>query len=65
MRIIYFRMLSEEEADEKFEDVDVDKDGKFTWEEHLEDTYGGSDIEELKSHEPNVKACNLQIFCEV
>jgi hypothetical protein len=50
-------MLSEEEAGEKFEDVDEDKDGKITWEEHLQDTFGASDLEELKRHEPNVKVC--------
>jgi Ca2+-binding EF-hand superfamily protein len=49
------RMLSEEEAGEKFEDVDEDKDGKITWEEHLQDTYGGTDVNELKRHEANVK----------
>lgn len=48
-------MLSEEEAGEKFEDVDEDKDGKITWEEHLQDTFGASDLDELKRHEPNVK----------
>lgn len=52
-------MLSEEEAGEKFEDVDENKDGKITWDEHLQDTYGGSDVEELKRHEPNVKVCFL------
>jgi hypothetical protein len=50
-------MLSEEEAGEKFEDVDEDKDGKITWEEHLQDTFGASDLDELKRHEPNVKVC--------
>lgn len=57
-------MLSEEEAEEKFEDVDEDKNGKVTWDEHLQDTYGGSDVEELKMHEPNVKVCFLLDFSD-
>ncbi|XP_059477375.1 reticulocalbin-2 isoform X2 [Neocloeon triangulifer] len=50
-----FRMLSEEEAQERFEDIDENKDGKVSWEEHLEDTYGGTIVDDLKQHEPNVK----------
>ncbi|CAB3363717.1 Hypothetical predicted protein [Cloeon dipterum] len=50
-----FRLLSEEEAEEKFEDVDENRDGKVTWEEHLEDAYGGTVVEDIQMHEPNVK----------
>jgi hypothetical protein len=56
-------MLSDEEADEKFSDVDVNKDGKVTWEEHLEDAYGNEDVEELKRHEPNVKVYQIIAPC--
>lgn len=36
-------MLSEEEAKERMEDGDEDKDGKMSWREYLEDAYGMSD----------------------
>lgn len=35
-----FRMLTEEEALEEFEDEDVNKDGTVKWEEHAAETYG-------------------------
>ncbi|XP_018329990.1 reticulocalbin-2 isoform X2 [Agrilus planipennis] len=38
-----FKMLSEEEANERLEDVDENNDGKVTWEEYITDTYGKDD----------------------
>ncbi|CAG9853696.1 unnamed protein product [Phyllotreta striolata] len=35
-----FKMLSEEEAQDRLEDADENHDGKVTWEEYLADTYG-------------------------
>lgn len=35
-----FRQLSEEEANERFDDIDENKDDKVTWQEYLVDTYG-------------------------
>lgn len=39
-------MLSEEESAERLEDADANEDGKVTWEEIVQDTYG-SDPEDL------------------
>lgn len=36
----FFRMLSEEEAAERFEDADENNDHLVTWKEYLSDTYG-------------------------
>lgn len=35
-----FKSLAEEEANERFDDVDENEDGKVTWEEYVKDTYG-------------------------
>uniref|UniRef100_A0A6B2EGN6 Reticulocalbin-3 n=1 Tax=Phlebotomus kandelakii TaxID=1109342 RepID=A0A6B2EGN6_9DIPT len=35
-----FRMLSQEEANERFQDLDEDGDGMTSWQEYLKDTYG-------------------------
>lgn len=35
-----FRMLSEEEAADRFEDIDENRDDRVTWDEYLKDTYG-------------------------
>lgn len=42
----FFRMLSDEEAKDRMEDADADEDGKVTWEEVVQDSYG-DDLEEL------------------
>lgn len=41
-----FRMLSEEEAADRLEEIDTDKDGYVTWGEYLQDTYGFASMEE-------------------
>ncbi|OXU24995.1 hypothetical protein TSAR_006379 [Trichomalopsis sarcophagae] len=41
-----FKMLSDEESKDRLEDADADGDGKVTWEEIVQDTYG-SDPEDL------------------
>lgn len=38
-----FKMLSEEESNERFEDADENEDGKVTWEEYKADSYGIED----------------------
>lgn len=35
-------MLSEEESQDRLEDADTDEDGKVTWDEVLQDTYGNN-----------------------
>uniref|UniRef100_A0A1B6J5R2 Reticulocalbin-3 n=1 Tax=Homalodisca liturata TaxID=320908 RepID=A0A1B6J5R2_9HEMI len=41
-----FRMLSEEESAERFEDADENEDGKVTWDEYKADSYGMDGSEE-------------------
>lgn len=36
-------MLSEEEASERFDEIDENEDGRVTWAEYLEETYGVND----------------------
>jgi Ca2+-binding EF-hand superfamily protein len=46
-----FKNLSEEEAEDRFEDIDEDNDGKVTWKEYIKDTYGmESEDEPVKQH---------------
>ncbi|KAK6618930.1 hypothetical protein RUM44_003311 [Polyplax serrata] len=45
-----FRMLSEEESQDRFEDSDENEDGKVTWQEYLTDTFGISD-NNIESHD--------------
>lgn len=42
-----FRMLSEEEAKERFEDTDSNSDGAITWAEYLSDYYGVDQEEDV------------------
>ncbi|MCL4110292.1 UNVERIFIED_CONTAM: hypothetical protein GTU68_006569 [Idotea baltica] len=42
-----FRMLSEEESEERMEEVDEDEDGVVTWEEYISETYGIKDPEDI------------------
>lgn len=46
------RSLSEEEANDRFDEIDGDNDNKVTWSEYLKDTYGMSSeaFPELKQH---------------
>ncbi|XP_014256660.1 reticulocalbin-2 [Cimex lectularius] len=48
-----FKMLSEEESNDRFEDADENNDGKVSWEEYKSDVYGSDeDLEhELNSEE--------------
>lgn len=43
-----FSMLSDESSQDRLEDTDVNKDGKVTWNEILQDTYG-SDPDDLEA----------------
>lgn len=47
------RMLSEEEANERLEDVDEDNDGVVTWTEYLSDAYGVEDENQISISEEN------------
>lgn len=42
-----FKMLTEEEARERLEDADENNDGRVTWEEYVQDTYGMEDSNEI------------------
>jgi hypothetical protein len=48
-------MLTEEEAEEKFEDTDENKDGRVSWEEHVIETYGTTDPDEILRNDDNNK----------
>lgn len=52
-----FRMLSEEEAAERLEDVDTDNDGMVSWEEYYADTYGMEDHSEDNQIDDNSEVC--------
>lgn len=41
-----FKMLSEEESQDRFEDADENEDGKVTWQEYVADSYGINDDDE-------------------
>lgn len=43
-------MLSSEESQDRLEDADTDEDGKVSWEEIVQDTYG-SDAEDLAAED--------------
>lgn len=47
---IIYRSLSEEEANDRFDDIDEDHDDRITWHEYIKDTYS-MDAEDL----PNLK----------
>ncbi|KRT78629.1 HLH domain-containing protein [Oryctes borbonicus] len=54
-----FKMLTEEEAEERRQDVDTNNDGKVTWDEYVADTYGlGEDVskEELEQENEELMA---------
>lgn len=36
-------MLSQEEAAERFEEIDENEDGRVSWSEYIEETFGVSD----------------------
>ncbi|GJQ85673.1 hypothetical protein Trydic_g20220 [Trypoxylus dichotomus] len=49
-----FKMLTEEEAEERLQDVDTNNDGKVTWDEYIVDTYGlGEDVEQVEIEREN------------
>ncbi|GAB0093394.1 reticulocalbin-2 [Sergentomyia squamirostris] len=43
-----FKMLSQEEANERFQDVDENDDGAVTWQEYVKDTYGMESENEIR-----------------
>ncbi|XP_055709640.1 reticulocalbin-2 [Phlebotomus papatasi] len=43
-----FKMLSQEEANDRFQDVDADNNGLVTWNEYLKDTYGMETENEIR-----------------
>lgn len=47
-----FKMLSEEESQDRFEDADENEDGLISWAEYLADSYGGDDED---SNEINIE----------
>lgn len=53
-----FKMLTEEEAEERLQDVDENNDGKVTWEEYVADTYGSdeSDFQEMTKENEEMMA---------
>jgi Ca2+-binding EF-hand superfamily protein len=48
-----FKMLSEEEANERLEDADEDNNGLVTWQEYLSDAYGMDNEENLSIGDEN------------
>ena len=57
--MIFFRMLSEEEANERLEDADEDNNGIVTWQEYLSDAYGIDDEENLSIEDENEHVCKI------
>lgn len=47
-------MLSDEEANERIEDADEDRDGKMSWNEYLHDTYGMGENEQSPDFDEQV-----------
>lgn len=45
-----FALLTEEEAQERLEDNDANEDGRVSWDEHLQETFGNYDDEEDDSY---------------
>lgn len=43
-----FKKLSEEESDDRFDDLDENHDEKISWEEYVKDVYGMSDEEGIR-----------------
>lgn len=41
-----FSLLTQEEAQERLEDDDANEDGKVSWDEHLQETFGNYDDDE-------------------
>lgn len=50
-----FRMLSEEEAGDRLEEIDADKDGRVSWPEYLQDTYGFESMDEAMANEESTE----------
>lgn len=57
-----FRMLSEEEAKERFEDADENGDGVVTWSEYLSDSYGIDSEEDPTKLSLEVKDGEEEVF---
>ncbi|KAK9510594.1 hypothetical protein O3M35_005340 [Rhynocoris fuscipes] len=58
-----FKMLTEEESADRFEDADENDDGKVTWEEYKLDAYGAND-EDIHSSEENNLIKNDKVMFE-
>lgn len=59
-KICKYRMLSEEESNERFEDADENEDGKVTWDEYKADSYGIDDSSEeniIQTSEEDIVSC--------
>lgn len=50
-----FRMLSEEEAADRLEEIDANKDGRVSWPEYLQDTYGFDSMDEAMANEESTE----------
>lgn len=48
-------MLSNEEANERMEDADENRDGKMSWDEYLQDAYGMGEDEPNPDIDDQVK----------
>ncbi|XP_055333422.1 calumenin-B-like [Paramacrobiotus metropolitanus] len=46
-----FQDLNAEDAQNKFQDLDTDEDGFVTWKEHLKDTWGVTDDQDIENNE--------------
>lgn len=66
---LIYRLLSEEESQDRFEDADENEDGVVTWSEYIADSYGisGNDDDvsvEDKSEENKVSyLCSMTLSC--
>lgn len=58
-----FRMLSEEEARERLEEVDENGDGKVTWAEYAADAYGKDSMEAFDLPDEE-KVCSEQFLLQ-
>lgn len=59
---MYLRMLSEEEANERFEDADDDSNGYVTWLEYAKNSFGDDtdfSDDHLEGAQEKVNYCSL------
>lgn len=54
------RLLTQEEAAERFEDEDKNGDGKVTWDEHVSEAFGSPQkISDSDSEDNDLRVCDL------